>query len=98
MLRFAFLDFVKAISIVLVVFCHYVLIPSESITGNILMLLAWGAVPCFFICSGYVLLHKEEPLKQSLMRPVRAYAVFVAWKVLYLLFLPMKIVRCLGKF
>ena len=59
MLRFAFLDFIKAISIALVVFCHYVMIPSESVAGNILMLLAWGAVPCFFMCSGYVLLHKE---------------------------------------
>lgn len=86
MLRFAFLDFVKAISIALVVFCHYVMIPSESVAGNILMLLAWGAVPCFFMCSGYVLLHKEETLKRSLLRTGRAYAVMVAWKLLYLLF------------
>ena len=58
--RFEELDFVKAAAIFLVVFCHHQVVPADSFVGNLLMLLAWAAVPCFFLCSGYVMLHREE--------------------------------------
>lgn len=80
------LDLVKAIAILLVVFCHLVSIPDESIAGNLLMLLAWGAVPCFMMCSGYVLLVRSEPLGVSLTRVARTYAAMVVWKLIYLAF------------
>lgn len=51
--RIYYLDFLKAIAITLVVFCHYVWIPDNSFLGNVLMLLAWSAVPCFFMVNGW---------------------------------------------
>lgn len=84
--RFEELDFVKAAAIFLVVFCHHQVVPADSFVGNLLMLLAWAAVPCFFLCSGYVMLHREETPGKALKRSARIYAVMTVWKVLYLLF------------
>lgn len=84
--RFEELDFVKAICIFLVVFCHHQVIPEDSFAGNLLMLLAWGAVPCFFLCSGYVMLCREEPPEKTLRRVLKIYGTLVIWKVLYLIF------------
>lgn len=84
--RLVYLDFIKAIAIILVVFCHYVIIPNESIAGNVIMLIAWAAVPCFLMCSGYILLFKTEKLRNSISRILRTVFVMIAWKGLYYLF------------
>ena len=84
--RLVYLDFIKAISIILVVFCHYVIIPNESVVGNVVMLIAWAAVPCFLMCSGYILLFKTEKLRKSISRILRTVFVMIAWKGLYYLF------------
>lgn len=36
----------------LVIYCHGVLLPYHSVVGNLMMTLAWGAVPCFVMASG----------------------------------------------
>lgn len=84
--RFLFLDFIKAVSILLVVFCHYVVIPPDSYIGNAVMILAWAAVPCFLMCSGYVFCFKEEPLQKWIERIANIYFVMLIWKILYLFF------------
>ena len=84
--RFEELDFVKAVSIFLVVYCHHQVIPADSFVGNLLMLLAWGAVPCFFLCSGYVMLNREEAPEKALRRVLKTYSTMIIWKALYLMF------------
>lgn len=83
--RIDYLDEIKGISILLVVFCHYVLLPSETLIGNILMCIAWGAVPCFFMVTGG-LLHNPCEFKWSRWRYrlLKTYTVLFIWKSLYL--------------
>ena len=57
--RLVFLDDLKGLCILLVVFCHFVLLPADSVAGNIIMSICWVAVPCFIMTTGY-LLHKKE--------------------------------------
>lgn len=84
--RFGYLDFIKGISIIWVVFCHRTIIPYDSVAGNIMMMLAFSSVPCFMMCSGYVLLFKQERAKRSLQRAWHVYTCMVVWKALYFLY------------
>ena len=83
--RIEYLDSLKAISILLVVFCHYVLLSQDTIIGNIVMALAWSAVPCFIMISGG-LMHRNEIFswKKHLLRIVKVYLSLVIWKGVYL--------------
>ena len=45
--RIVYLDVLKGVSMLLVIYCHGVLLPYHSVVGNLMMTLAWGAVPCF---------------------------------------------------
>lgn len=82
--RIVYYDMIKAVSILLVIFCHYVLLPSDSVVGNILMSLAWGAVPCFMMVSG-ALMHnaKEFSWKKYALRICSVYGSFCVWRALY---------------
>ncbi|MDE6141058.1 MAG: acyltransferase [Bacilli bacterium] len=85
--REGYLDEIKGISILLVVFCHYVLLPSDSVVGNILMLVAWGAVPCFFMVSGGVLHNSAKfDWKRWGYRIIKTYIVLAVWKIIYFLY------------
>lgn len=84
--RFEELDFVKAAAIFLVVFCHHQVVPADSFAGNLLMLLAWAAVPCFFLCSGYVMLAREVTPGKALRKAAQTYGIMTVWKGLYLCF------------
>ncbi len=53
--RIVYLDVLKGVSMLLVIYCHGVLLPYHSVVGNLMMTLAWGAVPCFVMASGAVL-------------------------------------------
>ena len=85
--RIEYLDLLKGISIILVVFCHKVTLPSDTILGNIIMAMAWAAVPNFFFVTGG-LMHQSKELKwkKYLNKLLRAYIVLCVWKLLYLLF------------
>ena len=50
--RIVYLDVLKGVSMLLVIYCHGVLLPYHSVVGNLMMTLAWGAVPCFVMASG----------------------------------------------
>ena len=88
--RIEYLDTLKGISIILVLFCHYVLLQNESILGNVVMSVAWAAVPCFFMVTGGVM-HRSEELnwKKHIRRIIKTYTVLLVWKLLYLLFYSM---------
>ena len=85
--RIEYLDLLKGISIILVVFCNKVTLPSDTILGNIIMAMAWAAVPNFFFVTGG-LMHQSKELKwkKYLNKLLRAYIVLCVWKLLYLLF------------
>lgn len=50
--RLLYMDNLKGICILLVVFCHYTLLSGSSVVGNAIMTLAWAAVPCFMMITG----------------------------------------------
>lgn len=83
--RLVFLDDLKGLCILLVVFCHYVLLPADSVAGNIVMSICWAAVPCFIMTTGY-LLHKKETFdwKRYFTRLITTYIVFVIWRFIYM--------------
>ncbi len=85
--RIDYLDFIKGISIALVVFCHQVTLPDDSILGNIFMAAAWAAVPCFFLVSGG-LMHQSHKFgwKKYFFKLFRTYLILCVWKILYLIF------------
>lgn len=84
--RVIYLDMIKGISILLVVFCHYVFLPNETVAGNLLMCAAWGAVPCFFMVTGGIM-HRSSRFsyKKHMIRTGRIYICLCIWKIIYLL-------------
>ncbi|MGN0478228.1 MAG: acyltransferase family protein [Hominenteromicrobium sp.] len=83
--RIEYLDFIKAVSILLVVFCHSVTMNDATVLGNILMAAAWAACPLFFMAAGAVqLLSAHWKWKKYFLRLLNTYAVLVVWKALYL--------------
>ena len=85
--RIEYLDFIKAIAIMLVVFCHKVALSDDSVIGNIMMAIAWAAVPNFFFVTGG-LMHQSKQLdwRKHIRRILHAYGILCAWKVIYLIF------------
>lgn len=85
--RVEYLDAIKGYSIILVVFCHYVFLPKTSVLGNVLMTMAWGAVPCFFMVTGG-LMHQKTNIdwKKHFKKIAKLYFVVCAWKVIYLFY------------
>ena len=83
--RVFYLDLIKAISIVFVVFCHYTTLNNDTFIGNIVMLIAWAAVPMFFMVSGIVnTLSKSWSWKKWGIRFSKTYIVLCFWKLIYL--------------
>ncbi len=84
--RIEYLDQIRGVSILLVVFCHYTLLGNSSLVGNMIMCIAWGAVPCFFMVSGGVMHQKKEFLwKPYFYRLMQVYFGLCVWKLIYLL-------------
>ena len=71
----------------LVVFCHKVVLPNESVLGNICMTFTCAAVPCFFMVTGSLMHYsKEFSWKKWELRVGKVYITYVIWKFLNLLF------------
>lgn len=87
MRRIEYLDYIKAVSIILVVFCHNVALSEDSILGNIMMAIAWAAVPNFFFVTGG-LMHQSRNLnwRKHIYKIVHAYVILCVWKAIYLVF------------
>lgn len=84
--RIEYIDKIKGVSICLVVFCHYTLLSDSSFCGNVIMIIAWGAVPCFFMTTGAILNSTSTfKWKKYIIRMIRIYLVLCVWKIIYLL-------------
>lgn len=84
--RIKYLDLIKAISIVLVVFCHRVFLNNNGIIDNVLMSLCWLAVPCFFMCTGAIYCNRSQNFNKWAKKILSTYIVLIVWKVVYLIF------------
>lgn len=85
--RIEYFDALKGFAIILVVFCHHVVLNAESLLGNIVMSFTWAAVPCFFMVTGG-LMHKAKTFswKKWISRMLRVYICMAVWKFLYWMF------------
>ncbi len=85
--RIEYLDLLKAIAIILVVFCHRVTLSADTVLGNVIMIIAWAAVPNFFFVTGG-LMHQAKTWdwKKYWKKILRAYVVVCIWKLIYLVF------------
>lgn len=82
--RIEYFDGIKGLGILLVVFCHYVLLSEESIAGNVVMTLAWSAVPCFMMISGALMHHTQRfSWRKYGTKLAQVYLVMVAWRLIY---------------
>lgn len=86
MKRVEWIDALKGVAILLVVFCHYVVLSENTIIGNIVMALAWAAVPCFMMASGAVM-HQSKAFdwRKHFLKIGKTYAILCVWRLIYLL-------------
>lgn len=84
--RIIYLDSLKGFCILLVVFCHWPMLGDSSFFGNVVMSLAWAAVPCFMMVSGG-LMHKSSKFiwKKYFVKIIKTYLVIVVWRLIYLI-------------
>ncbi len=83
--RLSYMDKLKGICIMLVVFCHYTILPGTTVVGNIIMTLAWAAVPCFMMITGGLLCRKDSfDWKKYIIKLVTLYLVIVIWRIIYI--------------
>ena len=80
------LDFLKGISIILVVFFHNIRLNPDSFADSLWTLACHAAVPCFFMASGAVFFARPLNLRHHAARIIRTYFVLAAWRAVYLLF------------
>lgn len=80
------LDFLKGLSILMVVFFHNIKLNPASFLDNLCMLACSAAVPCFFLVSGALFFRRSFSLRRHIQKMARFYGVMVAWRALYLLF------------
>lgn len=83
--RIEWIDAIKGVGILLVVFCHYVILSEDTIIGNFFMTLAWAAVPCFMMASGAVM-HQSRAFdwRRHFFKVWKVYGTLCAWRLIYL--------------
>lgn len=83
--RLSYMDKLKGICIMLVVFCHYPLLSGKTIAGNVIMTLAFAAVPCFMMITGGLLCKKDRfDWKKYIKKLITLYFVIVLWRAIYI--------------
>ena len=80
-----YLNFIKSISICLVVYCHMPLL-NPSWYNNYSQLLTYIAVPLFFMVNGAVLFQKDFDFKKHIYKMLHLFFVTRVWRLVYLLF------------
>lgn len=78
------LDFLKSISVVLVVFFHNMQLNPDSIADNLFMMWGNAAVPVFFLVSGALFFTRPFSWKRHIYHILRFYLAMTAWKAIYL--------------
>lgn len=81
--RVQYLDIVKAVSIFLIVFVHFVLL-SETIPANFCMMACLAGVPMFFMVNGALLFSRPLDLGKHIKKTLMVYLVLVVWRLFYL--------------
>jgi len=78
------LDFLKGLSIVLVVFFHNLQLNPDSVLDNIFTI--WGnvAVPTFFLVSGALFFSRPFRWEHHIQHILRFYLAMTGWKAVYL--------------
>ena len=79
--RIYYLDFLKAISIILVIYVHYPWI-NESKASNISMCITIIAVPLFFMVNGTLMLMKKLDIKKHFKKIIIITTSCIIWKIL----------------
>ena len=92
--RLYWIDFMRVVAIFLVIFIHVSadllygwgkVSPGNWMIGNIYDSLARVSVPLLFMISGFLLLGKNEPVKDFfLKRSIKVLIPFIAWTLIYL--------------
>ena len=78
------LDFLKGISIILVIFFHNLQLNPDSVVDNVFVV--WGnvAVPTFFLVSGALFFTRPFCWKRHIRHILHFYLGMAAWKAVYL--------------
>ena len=79
--RIAYFDYLKLISIILVIYVHMAWI-SESKFSNLTMLLTIVAVPLFFMVNGALLFSKPLDIKKHYIKVVKLILTVIVWKLI----------------
>lgn len=89
------IEWIRAISCIMVIVIHVAnyysraygsITQGEYIFSVALNVLARVSVPCFFMISGALLLHRQDTIQQSLKRTLRVFIVLTVWSMIYYLF------------
>lgn len=95
--RINYLDLIKTIAIIFVVFVHYSW-DDGSIISNISMMLCIIAVPLFFMVNGTLLLNNKFDLNKHLKKMLNIYLGIVSFKILiFVIYYIIGIGRDVGK-
>lgn len=81
--RYFYLDVLKFISIIMVVFCHYTRL-GNTFLDNAFMTLCYIAVPIFFMVNGALLFNKGFDLKKHLLKTLSFYTIATIWRIIYI--------------
>lgn len=89
------IEMLRAISCMMVIMIHVAnyfnraygkITEWEYIFSTFCNVLCRVSVPCFFMISGALLLHRQDSIKQSLKRAFRVLIVLLVWSVIYYVF------------
>ena len=85
--RLHYIDFLESISILAVLYCHFIGAAGTSLISNVTMQLTTTfAVPIFFMANGALLFLGKYDLKKHLKKIALLFVASVAWKACYLIF------------
>lgn len=85
--RIKYLDILRGMGMLMVIYQHTALLPKDSVAGNALICLTYGAVPCFMLVSGG-LMHQKRGLdwRKYILKLLKMYLLLAFWKAVYLIF------------
>ena len=84
--RIAYIDLIETMAIIMVIFCHELVIGTSVAANIILQFTTVTAVPLFFMANGALLLNAREfSLRRHIQRTAFVFTAVVGWKLIYYL-------------
>jgi surface polysaccharide O-acyltransferase-like enzyme len=84
--RIVYIDLIETIAIIMVIFCHELVIGTSAAANIILQFTTVTAVPLFFMANGALLLNARGfSLRRHIRRTVFVFTAVVGWKLIYYL-------------